>query len=104
MSMGEKLWESSPRIESLSEEENVQVYRGNFETVVNRVKAISDTPERDRAIQNISGSIGSRLRELSGVKDIAETEWRDAEKVNEYQHSMDNLDKLNQELLSLHQG
>lgn len=103
-SMGEKLWESNPKIEGLTDEENSEVYSGNTENVVNRIKSLSDMTERDRALQDIVGSIGSRLRELAGVREIAETEWKKPEKVEEYQQSMDNLDKLNNKLISLHQG
>jgi len=102
--MGEKLWESDPKVEGLSDEENSEVYNGNTENVANRIKSIPDANERDKVIQEMVSSIGSRLRELAGVMEIAETEWKKPEKVEEYQQSMDNLDKLNNELLSLHQG
>lgn len=103
-SMGEKLWESDPKIEGLSDEENSEVYSGNIVNVVNRIESIPDVGERDNAIQDVVGSIGSRLRELAGLREIAKSEWKKPEKVEEYQQSMDKLDRLNNELLSLHQG
>lgn len=102
--LGGVLWESTPQIEGLSPEESEQVYNGNFGNVLDRIKSIPDPEERDRLILEVSGNVTFRQKELYGVKETAETEWKQPEKVEEYQKSLDALDRFNTDLLSLHQA
>jgi hypothetical protein len=125
--MGGQLWDSRPVVEGLSKEEIEDVARGNIETVVSGIKAISNSQERDKRIQTIITSIGSRLKELDTDRDIIETETeiaggteeqidmtpyeetmerelKNPGKIAEYRRSMERLEKLYSEMLKLHQG
>ena len=98
----EELWGSTPKLDSLSEEDNKAIYDGDFASVISRISSVDDASKRDRLIQDLLSEIGTRQRELSSQREIAETEWKNPEKVTEYQASLDNLDTFQNQLLPLH--
>jgi len=96
---GDELWSPRPHIEGLSDEESTAVYEGNLQGVL---RSIEEDSERDRAIQQLLGAVGSRQKELHDLIEFAEKEWKSKEKADEYQVSYGNLEKFHEALLKLH--
>jgi hypothetical protein len=108
--VGQEMWEPRPQIEGLSVAESNDVYAGNFDPVISRLRAIPDG-ERDSAVQALTENIGVVERQLLERRDIATEEGHDDQKdddepgiIDRYQESSDTLRRFHGAVMELHQG
>ena len=58
------LWDHQPRIPGFSDEECKLIYSGNFQSVIDRFSSMP-TGERDKAVINLLGELGSTSHALA---------------------------------------
>jgi len=96
-------WNVKPFIEGFSAEESGQIYDGNFQSTLERFRAV-DNKQRDAEILRLLPELGHTVALLVNQLDIAIDEWNNQTYAKECSKSLKNLNAFYTQLLELYQG
>lgn len=98
------MWTLTPRIEGLTEAESISVYTGNFDAILNQIRAIPSDAERDDVILEMYQNACTAIRQLSDAGTIHYEDYSKPQKGSRYFANCSAVGRYADAILSLYQG
>ena len=98
------MWTLTPHIEGLTETESISVYAGNFDAILDQIRAIPSDTERDGVILEMYQNACTVIKRLSDAGTIHYEDYSDPKKGGRYFANCGAVGRYAEAILSLYQG